>query len=245
VPNIFGMNFQAVSVGQKLIEKSVGQTGGYMDGEGRPNPALLKEIQFVDEAIGKMVDLLEDRGLLRSTLIVISAKHGQSPIDPNRFFPIPGHSGANGQPPSSIVASLLPDSEVNQIGSTEDDISLLWLTDSDQTSNAVSLLEKNATQAGIGEIFFGSGISQLFNPPGLPPDGDPRTPDIIIIPNIGVVYTGSTKKLAEHGGFAHDDINVMLLLSNPRFRHKTVTSPVETTQVAPTILKAPRLLPPY
>jgi hypothetical protein len=238
VPDIFGMNFQAVSVAQKLIEKSVGETGGYVDGEGRPTPALLKAIQFVDAAIGEMVDLLEDNGLLKSTLIVISAKHGQSPIDPNRFFPIPGHSGSNGQAPSSIVASLLPDSEVNQIGPTEDDISLLWLTDSDQTSNAVSLLEKNATQAGIGEIFTGPAISQLFDLPGLPPNGDPRTPDIIITSNVGVVYTGSTKKLAEHGGFAHDDINVMMLLSNPRFRHKTVTSPVETTQVAPTILKA-------
>ena len=127
---------------------------------------------------------------------------------------------------------------MNQIGPTENDISLLWLTDSDQTSNAVSLLEKNATQAGIGEIFTGPAISQLFNLPGLPPNGDPRTPDIIITSNVGVVYTGSTKKLAEHGGFAHDDINVMMLLSNPRFRHETVTSPVETTQVAPTILKA-------
>ena len=185
-----------------------------------------------------MADTLEDRGLLESTLIVISAKHGQSPIDPNRFFPIPGHSGANGQAPSSIVASLLPDSEVNQIGPTEDDISLLWLTDSDQTSNAVSLLEKSATQAGIGEIFTGPAIGQLFDLPGLPPNGDPRTPDIIITSNVGVVYTGSTKKLAEHGGFAHDDINVMMLLSNPRFRHETVSSPVETTRVAPTILKA-------
>ena len=238
VPDIFGMNFQAVSVGQKLIENSVGETGGYVDGEGRPTPALLKEIQFVDAAIGEMVDLLEDNGLLKSTLIVISAKHGQSPIDPNRFFPIPGHSGSNGQAPSSIVASLLPDSEVNQIGPTEDDISLLWLTDSDQTSNAVSLLEKNATQAGIGEIFTGPAIGQLFDLPGLPPNGDPRTPDIIITSNVGVVYTGSTKKLAEHGGFAHDDINVMMLLSNPRFRHETVSSPVETTRVAPTILKA-------
>ena len=45
--------------------------------------------------------------------------------------------------------------------------------------------------------------------------GDPRTPDIIVLPNVGVVYTGSTKKQAEHGGFAHDDTNVMLLVSNP------------------------------
>src|SRR5207237_10237765 len=121
------------------------------------------------------------------------------------------------------------------------DISLLWVTDSDQTSNAVSLLEKTATQACIGEIFTGPAISQLFNLPGLPPNGDPRTPDIIITSNVGVVYTGSTKKLAAHGGFAHDDINVMMLLSNPRFRHEIVSSPVETTLVDTTILKALRL----
>ncbi|HZD46883.1 MAG TPA: alkaline phosphatase family protein, partial [Acidobacteriaceae bacterium] len=36
VPNLFGMNFQAVSVGQKLIEKGVG-TGGYLDASGTPS----------------------------------------------------------------------------------------------------------------------------------------------------------------------------------------------------------------
>src|SRR5262245_17930355 len=78
----------------------------------------------------------------------------------------------------------------------------------------------------------------MFNRPGLPADGgDPRTPDIIVQPNVGVVYTGSGKKQAEHGGFAHDDTNVMLLVSNPGFGPRTVTSAVETTQVAPTILR--------
>lgn len=66
--------------------------------------------------------------------------------------------------------------------------------------------------------------------------GDPRTPDIIVAPNVGVVYTGSSKKQAEHGGFAHDDTNVMLLVSNPDFQARTVDSFVETMQVAPTIL---------
>jgi arylsulfatase A-like enzyme len=59
-----------------------------------------------------------------------------------------------------------------------------------------------------------------------------------VTPNIGVTYSGSTKKLSEHGGFAHDDTNVMMLLANPNFAPKTITSPVETMQVAPTILKA-------
>src|SRR5262249_55198404 len=77
-------------------------------------------------------------------------------------------------------------------------------------------------------------------------NGDPRTPDIIVQPNGGVIYTGSGKKQAEHGGFAHDDTNVMMLLSNPRFTPSTVTTFVETTHVAPTILQAlglgPRVL---
>jgi hypothetical protein len=44
-------------------------------------------------------------------------------------------------------------------------------------------------------------------------------------------------------GFFRDDTNVMLLVSHPNFARKTVTSPVETMQVAPTILKALRLDP--
>ena len=238
VPNILGMNFQAVSVGQKLIEANVGK-GGYLDATGTPSDKLLGEIKFVDDSIGEMVSHLYKNGLLDSTLVVITAKHGQSPIDPNRFFPIPGHSKTNGKSPSSILGpSFLPDSEVNQIGPTEDDISLLWLTDSSQTAGAVAELESQSPVtnniAGIGQIFWGASLSQMFNPPSQ----DPRTPDIIVTPTPGVIYTGSLAKQEEHGGFAHDDTNVIMLLCNPKFHAKTITSPVETTQVAPTILKA-------
>jgi hypothetical protein len=235
VPTIFGMNFQAVSVGQKLIAGGV--KGGYTDAAGTPTAAMLAEIEYVDAAIGQMVAALSKAGLLNSTTIVITAKHGQSPVDTHRFFPIPGHSGTNGTPPSGVLgAAFLFDSEINQIGPTEDDISLLWLKPGADTLSAVNLLESNATAAGIGQIFYGPSIETMYNRPGLPPLGDSRTPDIIVQPNVGVVYTGSLKKQAEHGGFAHDDTNVMLLISNPRIKAKTVTSFVETTQVAPTIL---------
>jgi hypothetical protein len=141
---------------------------------------------------------------------------------------------------------LLPLSErpsnSSGIGPTQDDISLIWLSDSTQTTSAVGMLENQSPAtnniAGIGEIFSGPGIGQMFNLPGLPPNGDPRTPDIIVTPNIGVTYSGSGKKLAEHGGFAHDDTNVIMLLSNPSFYAGTVTSSVETAQIAPTILAA-------
>jgi hypothetical protein len=245
-PNILGMNFQAVSVGQKLIEANVA-TGGYLDAAGTPTPSLLSEITFVDDAIGQMVTKIKDRGLYESTLIVITAKHGQSPIDPNRYFPIPGHSGLNGQSPATILASLLPYSESplnpTGIGSTEDDVSLIWLANSANTGKAVVDLEANVKEAGIGQIYYGQTLALNYNWPGLAPGGDPRTPDIIVTPNVGVTYTGSKSKLAEHGGFSHDDTNVILLLSNPAFSPHTVYTDVGTNQVAPTILRALGLNP--
>jgi hypothetical protein len=44
--------------------------------------------------------------------------------------------------------------------------------------------------------------------------------------------------IADHGGFAHDDTNVMLLVSNPTFSPMTVSDGTQTTQVAPTIITA-------
>jgi Type I phosphodiesterase / nucleotide pyrophosphatase len=234
VPNIFGMNFQSVSVGQKLIEGGV--KGGYSDAAGTPTSAMLNEIKYVDAAIGQMVSELTEHGLLNSTLIIITAKHGQSPVDTNRFTKIKSTT------PADLIEGYLPFSESpanpNGIGPTQDDISQLWLADSGNTLAAVNILEANAVAAGIGQIFYGPSLETMFNAPGLPPSGDPRTPDIIVQPNVGVIYTGSSKKQAEHGGFAHDDTNVMMLVSNPRFEPRTVTSFVETTQVAPTILQA-------
>jgi len=256
VPAVFGMNFQAVSVGQKSIEKTLSPTvvGGYLDAQGTPTASLLREIEFVDLSIGRMIGELKKNGLYDSTLIVISAKHGQSPIDSSRYL---GISTIPGDPittsPATIAANAgcLPYSESplnpTGLGPTEDDVSLVWLNGSCTTESVVEMLETQSPStnniAGIGEIFWGRGITQLFNAPGLPPDGDPRTPDILVTPHIGVTYSGSGKKLAEHGGFAHDDTNVMMLLSNPRLRSSSVTIPVTTMQIAPTILKALGLNP--
>jgi hypothetical protein len=246
VPNLFGMNFQAVSVGQKLIESGVG-TGGYLDASGTPSELLAQEIEFVDASIGKMVSDLKDTGNFESTLIIITAKHGQSPIDPHRYNGVPGPSATNGTTPATLLANLIPFSESplnpTGIGATEDDVSLIWLNNSSQTASAVSILEENASKIGLGLIFYGQTLALNYNTPGLPPYGDPRTPDIIVTPNPGVVYTGSSTKQAEHGGFSHDDTNVIMLLSNPGFRPHAVYSDVSTTQVAPTVLKALGLNP--
>jgi arylsulfatase A-like enzyme len=127
------------------------------------------------------------------------------------------------------------------IGPTEDDVSLLWLKSSSDTDAAVKILEDNgsATGVGLGQIFYGPSLSINFNDP----TRDPRTPDIIVVPNVGVTYSGSHAKQEEHGGFAHDDTNVMLLLSLPGFSPRTVHAEVGTAQVAPTILEALGLNP--
>lgn len=237
-PNVFGMNFQALSVGQKLNEKNIGVQGGYKDATATPSDALLGEFKFVDASIGEFVRELKKQGLYDSTLIVITAKHGQSPIDPTRYVP-----QANvGTTPVTILsnANLIPFSEStnnpNGIGPTEDDVSLIWLKDSSDTLTAVNMLESNPDATGIamGQIFYGPSLALNYNNPTV----DPRTPDIIVAPNVGVTYTGSTKKQEEHGGFAHDDTNVVLLLSNPSFAPRTVYASVGTAQVAPTILQA-------
>jgi len=97
----------------------------------------------------------------------------------------------------------------------------------------VETLKANAATAGISQIFFGASITNNYYSSATAS----RTPDIIVQPNVGVVYTGSNKKQAEHGGFAHDDTNVMLLVSNPSMAQNTNYQFVETKQVAPTILK--------
>jgi len=245
VPVIFGMNFQAVSVGEKLIENGV--YGGYTNAAGTPTASMESEFKFVDAAIGQMVTALDAQHLLNDTTIIITAKHGQSPIDPARFFPIPGHSKLNGTSPANLLVNMIPPAELAGPGPTEDDISQIWLSPGADTLKAVALLETDVKTAGIGQIFYGPSLETMFNAPGVPATpgpccflregGDPRTPDIIVAPNVGVVYTGSASKQAEHGGFAFDDTDVMLLVSNPHIEAKTVTSWVETMQVAPTILQ--------
>ena len=243
VPTVFGMNFQALSVGQKLIEASNSTTGGYLDAQGTPSAALLDEFKFVDASIAAFVNGLKARGLFQSTLVIITAKHGQSPIDPARYVA----QTRNGTSPATLLsnAGYIPYSESTNnptgIGPTEDDVSLLWLKHSSQTDASVDILENNASASGIGlgQIFYGPALAINYNDPTV----DPRTPDIIVTPNVGVTYSGSHAKQEEHGGFAHDDTNVVLLLAHTGFQAATVKAAVGTAQVAPTILQALQIDP--
>lgn len=240
IPVLFGMNFQAVYIGESLNEPTVAK-GGYQNAAGLPSAQLQKEIEFVDASIGDIANALRRAGIYDSTLIIITAKHGESPIDPNLYV-------ANGtNTPATLLGSAIPFSEsplnATGIGATEDDVSVLWLKPGASVSAAVELLEKNAAAIGLGQLYYGSSLALNYNVGGLDPGQDPRSPDIIVTPNVGVTYSGSTTMIGDHGGFAHDDTNVMLLVSNPSFSALTVSNATTTTQVAPTVLSALGLNP--
>ncbi len=233
VPRIFGMNFQAVSVGQKLAAgnpsdpQDAGLKGGYLDAIGRqPNTGLAANLDFVDAQLGAMMKALEQRGLLRSTLVIVSAKHGQSPINL-------GDRAAVSDGPYANIPGY--------DASITDDVGLVWLKPGLQEADyrkAAAFLEVNAAQLGISKLLKRDALTKLYQDPFK----DNRTPDFIAITNQGLIYTGGTK-LAEHGGFSNDDRSVALLVSNPSLQSATIPDTVQTTQIAPTILESLNLDP--
>jgi len=223
VPALFGTNFQAVSVGEKLKTDPVtGISGGYTDVLGTPSAGLASELDFVDQSLGKMVGELRNQGIYESTLIIIGAKHGQSPID------ISKRTGIGGSQPATLIGAA-------EAFDISDDGSLIWLTDPSLMPSVVSLLSQPASQQtlGIQEIFAGASLQNKFNSP----TQDPRTPDIILKVNTGVIFTGGSK-IAEHGGFNEDDVHTALLVSNPGLKAASVNVAVSNQQVAATVVKA-------
>ncbi len=240
VPAIFGMNFQSVYVGESVYEAGVGG-GGYKDAAATPSAELLNEIEYVDTCIGSIVAALQSAGIYNDTLVIVTAKHGDSPIDPTRYV-------ADGtDTPATLLGDLIPYSEspLNStgIGATEDDVSVLWLKKGVNVKTAVAILEGDAAEIGMGEIFYGPTIALNYNVGGWEVGDDPRTPDIIVAPNIGVTYSSSTTMIGDHGGFAHDDTNVIMMVANPSFTAQTVASAATTRQVAPTMVQALGLNP--
>lgn len=255
VPVIFGMNFQAVSVGQKLVTDNYDnscvsdtdptinqQPGGYLDGSGTPSAVLSYGLQQTDAALASMIAALKNQGLYDSTLFIVSAKHGQSPINPAKINK-PGHfadlvaalpDGSSNPAAIAIVNAFnCPTGPCGAI--SDDDVALIWLQGQNVTNQQVTdYLNTNAVPLFIDEVMGGAELTLKFNDPAT----DSRTPDIIVEPQYGTTYTHSTAKNSEHGGFSYGDTNVGLIVSNPAFKSTVLKTPVATSQVAPSILHA-------
>src|SRR4051812_10597638 len=236
VPTLFGMNFQSVSVGQKLdLTPLGGPKAGYVDAAGTPSETLDAALTHTDASIGRMVSELRDRGLLDSTLIIISAKHGNSPVDPATLRRID---------PAGIT-NIVNGVQAGLVGQLSADTGpLLWLKDQSRTEEVVQRLKAadaavtgiDASAPGQG-VLWGADLAALYANPLT----DARTPDIILVPLAGTVYTppvATSTKIADHGGFGGDDVHVALLVSSGKMSAKSIDDAVETRQIACTILKA-------
>lgn len=134
------------------------------------------------------------------------------------------------------------------IFSTDHDGMLLWLSDTSQTAcnfvknyllthpasgNNINDQPITVSSSGLRHVYAGTGAANFIGVPA----SDPRVPQIIGIAQYGTVYTGGTSKIAEHGGDALQDRNVPILVVLPgQTGGSTNSTPVETTQIAPTIL---------
>ena len=253
VPAVFGMNFQAVSVGQKLAKDNFdgscthdtgplnGQPGGYLDGAGTPTAVLRYGLEKTDQALASIVTALKNQGIYESTLFIVTAKHGQSPINavkvnkPGHFANLVAALPDGGTNPAAIAIANAANCSTGPCGFVQDDdIALIWLQDQSQTAAVAAYLNTNASALFIDEVLAGNEIKLKFNDPG----HDSRTPDILVQPVYGTIYTGSSKKSAEHGGFSFGDTNVGLIVSNPELQASTLKTPVTTSQVAVTILQS-------
>jgi type I phosphodiesterase/nucleotide pyrophosphatase len=220
VPALFGMNFQAVSVAQKM------KGDGYRDSQGVPSDGLAEALMHTDGSIAKLVAELKARKLDGSTLIVLSAKHGQAPIDPTRRQIVD----------KNTIPGLIEGVQKGLAAQvTQDSVALIWLSDQSLTGKAIEALAANQGPAAIGKILGPDMLRGMF----ADPSHDSRVPDIIVEPTLGVIYTKtSATKIAEHGGFSYDETAVPILVSTAGMKSQETAALVTTTQIAPTILRA-------
>jgi hypothetical protein len=263
-PAILGMNFQTVSVAEKVDSPSTltknpdgsyteGPTelAGYYPGTTTPRPLLRSALDYVNAQLQRMVDTIQQAGLASSTAIIVTAKHGQSPQNPlllKRIKDGPIIDAVNaawtaqtGDPNSLIVAG------------TDDDLWQSYLSVKSQAAadfvknylwnhSATAVLYSNDHRSRGTEQVAHSGLAQIYAGHEAAsffgvPYSDPRYPDVFGRVQIGTVYTGGSK-IAEHGGDNPADRDVPLLVYAPgTVGHSTNNSWVETTQVAPTILQ--------
>jgi hypothetical protein len=154
--------------------------------------------------LAALVSALTQRRLLQSTAIIVSAKHGQSPMK---------LAALNRIKDSQIIAALNNAWKSSHPGAapvalgTDDDGMLLWLNDRSEAATdfarqfllnysdpTASVDNKPVTSAGLWQVYAGAAAAQLI---GVDPR-DLRVPDVIGIAQYGVVYKGGKGKIAEH-----------------------------------------------
>jgi len=255
-PAIFGMNFQTVSTAEKLNtshfvdDQGLSGLGGYTNGGTLPGPVVSGALDFVDASMTQIVQAIDSN----TTVVVLTAKHGQSPLDRAlpRLIDDSEVTGALNTAWTQLTGSSRPLIAF----SICDDAMLLWLTD--RSRKATRFVEEflwgyqplhaggsnpdgsfhdysgSVFHSGLRRIYAGRDAADLIGVSA----HDARVPDVIGITEVGTVYSSPTKikKIAEHGGNAEQDRHVPIVVWGAGVVPARSNDRVETTQIAPTIL---------
>src|SRR5260221_8179093 len=177
-------------------------------------------------------------------------------MDPTQLVRIddgPIIDGINSDWRTQVGDPNAPDLVVN---TTNDDAVMMWLSDRSPAAatfvanwlmthpatgtsyNAGAPKQPGASvtleHSGLARVYAGQAAASYFGVPA----SDPRHPDVWGVVRQGVVYTGGTGKIAEHGGENPENRDVPLVVYAPTtLDPHQVAAPVETTQIAPTILR--------
>src|SRR6202050_4756343 len=191
-PAIYGMNFQTVSTAEKLKSSPavlIGPnaqgnytegpplTGGYVTENGVqvPGPLLQSALDYVNDSLQQMVDTIQAAGETDSTAIILTAKHGQSPLNNSRLHRIddgPIISGVN-----AAWAQEHPNHPTLVVQEADADGLLWWLSDRSQQATefvknylwthsapAVNYAGQTVTvqHSGLKRIFAGQESAEFF-----------------------------------------------------------------------------------
>jgi hypothetical protein len=222
-PALFGLSFIAVNTAQK--DPATGGIDNF-DGVNIVNSGLGEALQRTNASVHRVVDALKTSGLYDSTLIVLTAKHGQNP-----------RVGAAIVEPTELVVGTLGPGGIGVLKTTDDDVSLVWLADHSQAQAAKDrLLQVQGDY--IDQVLIGADLTAAGL--GTPAD-DNRAPDLIVKYKPNVLIASSLKR-AEHGGFSEDDSHIAMILGGgaipEQFQGELIDNQVLDTQLAPTMLEA-------
>src|SRR3984957_6280097 len=148
-PAIYGMNFQTVSTAEKLksspavligpdahgnYTEGPSLPGGYVTVDGHQVPGLLLQsaLGYVNNALQRLADTIQAAGETTSTTIILTSKHGQSPLNNNQLQRIddgPIIAGVN-----AGWAAKHPGSPTLIVQEADDDGLLRWLSDRAQAA---------------------------------------------------------------------------------------------------------------
>jgi predicted AlkP superfamily pyrophosphatase or phosphodiesterase len=216
---------------------------------GSADPSLVQtDMRDWDTDLGQIEDAYRRAGILNQTLFVITADHGMMPIE--RWVP-----------------SATIDNAITAAGTTSPDVAsnsgdYVWLADPTKAQTVADNI-MNANDPGIMCAYYLGGTTTA---PAYSPSSscnvDPaietanqyllsallngHEPQVVVLGNEGVSFSDpvSTHWKGDHGGASWESQHFPLILAGPGVKQGvTIDSPVQTEDIAPTVLAAMGVTP--